>query len=274
MTTLRLLPIALFVASGAAAADKPAWVTPMKEVHSHFSGPAGTLATFGDSITVSLAFWAPLRGEPKDMPAEMAADHALVKRYLRPECWAEWRGPKYGNNGGMTIRWAHENVDRWLKDVNPEVAVVLFGTNDLGQLEVGEYERKITEVAQRCLDHGTVVILTTPPPRSGFLDKSKQFADAVRKVAREKKVPLIDYHAEVLKRRPEDWDGALAKFKDVPGSEYEVPTLIARDGVHPSSPQAHQGFSAESLRCNGYALRNYLTLRAYAEVIREVLPAR
>ena len=47
-------------------------------------------------------------------------------------------------------------------------------------------------------------------------------------------MPLIDYQAEILKRRPDDWDGALPKFKDVPGSEYEVPTLIARDGVHPS----------------------------------------
>jgi hypothetical protein len=84
-------------------------------------------------------------------------------------------------------------------------------------------------------------------------------------------VPLIDYHAEVLKRRPDDWNGTLPQFKDVPGSEYEVPTLISRDGIHPSNPQAHRDFSEEGLKSNGFLLRNYLTLLTYAEVVQRVL---
>jgi lysophospholipase L1-like esterase len=256
----------------AAAEDSPTWVAPMKTVRSRFTGTPGTLANFGDSITVSMAFWAPLRGQPKNMSRDMAAAHALVKAYLKPDCWAKWKGPEYGSEGSTTIRWAHDNVAKWLKDHNPEVAVIMFGTNDLGQLEEKEYEQKTAEVVQRCLNNGTVVILTTPPPRSGLLDKSKQFAEVVRRVAAAKRVPLIDYHAEVLKRRPEDWDGTLPKFKDVKGSEYEVPTLIARDGVHPSNPRAHQDYSEEGLKRNGYALRSYLTLLAYADVVRRVLP--
>jgi hypothetical protein len=106
------------------------------------------------------------------------------------------------------------------------------------------------------------------------LEKSKQFAEAVRRVAKDKKTPLIDYHAEILKRRPDDWDGALPKFKDINGSEYEAPTLISRDGVHPSYPKAYQDYSKESLRSNGYALRSYLTLLSYAEVIRQVVPSK
>jgi lysophospholipase L1-like esterase len=264
----------LLAVPAVARAETPSWVGPMKEVRARFTGTPGTIATFGDSITVSMAFWAPLRGEPKNMPDEMAKAHALVKKYMREECWTKWRGPGHGNNGGMTIRWAHENVDAWLKKLNPEVAVIMFGTNDLGGLDVKEYGQKTAEVVERCLKNGTVVILTTPPPRSGLLEKSKQFAEAVRRVARDKKVPLIDYHAEILKRRPNDWDGALPQFKDVKGSEYEVPTLIARDGVHPSNPRAHQDYSEESLSRNGFALRSYLTLHAYADVIRRVLAER
>jgi GDSL-like Lipase/Acylhydrolase family len=264
----------LLTAAATRAADKPEWVEPMKVVRGKFSGTPGTVALFGDSITVSLAFWAPLRSEPKGMSKEMAAAHELVKGRLKPECWDKWRGPKYGNNGGMTIRWAHEHVGTWLKDLNPEVAVIMFGTNDLGALGVKEYEQKSAEVVDKCLKKGTVVILTTPPPRSGMLEKSKDFAEAVRRVAKDKKVPLVDYHADVLKRRPDDWDGALPKFKDVKGGEYEVPTLIARDGVHPSNPKPHQDYSDESLSRNGYALRNYLTLLAYADVIRQVLPRK
>ena len=272
---LVLLAATLSLSSTTLLADDAApWAAPMKKVRAHFTGTPGTLALFGDSITVSLAFWAPLRGQPRGMPDDMAVAYTLVKEYLKPECWDKWRGPKYGNNGSMTIRWAHDNVDKWLKDHNPEVAVILFGTNDLGALEVKEYEQKTAEVVECCLNNGTVTILTTPPPRSGLLEKSKQFAEAVRRVAKSKNVPLIDYHAEILKRRPDDWNGALPQFKDVKGSEYEVPTLIARDGVHPSNPRAHQDYSAESLRCNGYALRNYLTLREYAAVIRQVLQTR
>jgi len=253
------------------AAEPPAWVQPMREVHGEFTGTPGTLALFGDSITVSLAFWASLEGEPKGMSPEAAVAHKLVKGYQKLECWRQWRGPEFGNNGRMTIRWAHENIDAWLNKLNPEAAVILFGSNDLSELGVMEFEQKTGEVVDRCLKNGTVVLLTTLPPRSGLLEKSKQFAEAVRRVAQAKKVPLIDYQAEILKRRPEDWDGALPKFKDTPGSEYEVPTLICRDGVHPSNPQAHRDLTEESLSRNGYLLRSYLTLLAYADVVKLVL---
>src|SRR5262245_48665571 len=266
-----LASLVAFLPAAAFGQEPRGWVKPMQEVRARFSGTPGTLALFGDSITVSLAFWAPLAGEPKQMPAEMAAALQRVKDHQRPQCWREWRGPEHGNEGGMTIRWADENIEAWLKKLNPEVAVILFGSNDLGQLEVQEYEQKTAEVDNRCLMNVTIVLLTHVPPRSGLLEKSKQFAEALRRVAKAKQVPLIDYQAEILKRRPDDWDGALPKFKDTPGDEYEVPTLICRDGVHPSNPKAHQDFSEDGLARNGYLLRNKLTLMAYAEVIDRVL---
>jgi lysophospholipase L1-like esterase len=271
---MRYTPLLALLLAAPLRADEPTWVAPMKDVHAKFKGTPGTLACFGDSITVTMAFWAPLQGQPKNLPDDMKEAHALVKEYLKPDCWAKWKGPKYGSNGGMTVRWADENVDRWLKDLNPEAAVIMFGTNDLGGLDRKEFQAKTASVVDRCLKNGTVVLLTTLPPRHGMLEKSKAFADAVREVAKEKKVPLVDYQAEILKRRPDDWDGALPKFKDVPGGEYEVPTLLARDGVHPSFPKAHQDYSADSLARSGYGLRNYLTVIAYADVVRRVLKGR
>ena len=253
------------------AADSDYWVEPMKKVHAQFTGEKGTFAHFGDSITVTMAFWTPLAYDPKGMSAATAQALKLVKSYMKPKCWREWKGPEYGNTGMMTIRWAHENVNDWLKRLNPEVVLIMFGSNDVGQMEVQEYEKKTREVVERCLSNGSIVILTTMPLRSGMLEKSRIFAETVKKIAREKNVPLIDYFGETLKRRPEDWDGSLPKFKDTPGDEYQVPTLICRDGVHPSNPSTHQDYSEESLRSNGYVLRNYLTLLAYADVIREIL---
>jgi lysophospholipase L1-like esterase len=247
----------------------PAWAEPMRKVHAKFKGKEGTFALFGDSITVSLAFWAGLPHTRKNMPAEGAAAFKLVNARMKKECWRDWRGPAYGNNGSMTIRWAHDNVDVWLKKLNPETALIMFGTNDLTAVPLGEHEKKLRQVVQKCLDNGTVVILSTIPPRSGLLEKSRQYAEAARRVARDLKVPLCDYHAECLKRRPDDWDGAAPKWKGY--ATYEVPTLIAGDGVHPSNPAKYAGdYSAEGLKSSGFLLRNYVTLLSYAEVIRHV----
>jgi lysophospholipase L1-like esterase len=151
----------------------------------------------------------------------------------------------------------------------------MFGTNDLGGVPPDEYDRKYREVVRKCLDNGTVVLLSTIPPRSGKLEQSRQFAEAVRTIGREMNVPVVDYFAEIVQRRPNDWDGSLPQFKDpADRDEYNVPTLISRDGVHPSNPKKHAGdYSEAGLKSNGYVLRNYVTLLGYAEVIRHVLKA-
>ncbi len=256
-------------AARSAESKEEAWAATMRNVHARFKGAKGTFAQFGDSITVSRAFWFTLQHARKNAPPQMEKDFQLVNQYMLKDCW-DWKGAEFGNQGQMTVRWAHENVDAWLKELNPEAAVIMFGTNDLDQLDLEEYEAKTRHVVQRCLDNGTVVILSTIPPRTGRAEKAAEFAEAVRRVARDLKVPLTDYHAEILKRRPNDWDGAMEKFSEYEG--YDVPTLISRDGVHPSNPGKYNGdYSEEGLRSNGYCLRNYLVLTKYAEVIRSVL---
>jgi hypothetical protein len=248
----------------------PGWVEPMRKVHAKFTGTKGTFALFGDSITVSRAFWAGLPHSRNNMTPDAEPAWKLVSTHMRKECWGDWRGPAYGNEGRMTIRWAHDNVDAWLKKLRPETALIMFGTNDLTSVPLDEYEKKLRIVARKCLDNGTVVILSTIPPRSGMLEKSKQYAGAARKVAKELNVPLCDYMAECLKRRPDDWDGAAATFKGF--DTYEVPTLISRDGVHPSNPRKFAGdYSDEGLKSSGFGLRNYVTLMSYSDVIRHVL---
>ena len=269
----RVLALAtLMLVIPAARAQAPYWVEPMKKVHAQFKGEKGTLAQFGDSITVTMAYWAPLAYDAKKASPDLAKAHELVKKYMKPDCWAKWKGGAYGSEGGMTIRWAHDNVDKWLAKLNPEVAVIMFGTNDLGPLELKEYEQKYRDVVAKCLKNGTVVILTTIPPRTGRLDKARTFADAVKQIGKDTGCPVIDYFGECLRRRPDDWDGTLAKFKDAPGGVYEVPTVVSGDGVHPSNPSKFRDYSEEALKANGYLLRNYLTLMMYADVIREVLP--
>jgi hypothetical protein len=246
--------------------DGSGWREAMREVHAKFDGREGTFAHFGDSITVSLAFWAPLTEERRGASPEIERAFERVAEHMLPECWRGWRGPEFGNDGGQTTRWAEENVGEWLERLDPEAALVMFGTNDLTQMDVDEYRDRLRSVVRRCLENGTVVILSTIPPRHGLLEKSARFAEAAREVARELKVPLVDYHGEILKRRPDDWDGADEAFAEYQG--YDVPTLISRDGVHPGAPMRYQGdFSEEALSRHGYNLRSEQVLMAYAEVL-------
>jgi lysophospholipase L1-like esterase len=275
------LPLVLLLLLGStpcpadeAGQGEESWAAPMRKVHAEFTGERGTFAHFGDSITVTMAFWAPLRdSRPKNMDEQIAADYKLVKGYMQEKCWREWKGARHGNTGSMTIRWAHQNIDDWLNRMNPEVVLIMFGTNDLNALDAEEYEQKTREVVRKCLANGTVVILSTIPPRHGRLEKAERFAKVVRRLGQELKVPVCDYMAEILKRRPDDWDGTLPKFADRQG--YQVLTLIAGDGVHPSNPQEFRNdFSQQALRTSGYTLRNYLVLRAFAGVLRNVLDAK
>jgi hypothetical protein len=270
--------IAFFTAMAGAQEHGPAqpgrdWRREMVRVHARFHGRPGTFAQFGDSITETLAFWAPLKHARKDASPKMEQAFRRVEAYLRPECWRDWKGPEFGNQGGQTIRWAQENVDGWLERLNPEVALIMFGTNDLPGLAVDEYRDRLRSVVHKCLDRGTVVILSTSPPRHAFAGKAAAFAEAARKVARELAVPLVDYHAEILKRRPHDWDGATDEFRAFDG--HDVTTLLARDGVHPSAPRSFQDDYAEkALRCHGYGLRNYLVLMKYDEVAAALIARR
>jgi hypothetical protein len=217
-----------------------------------------------------MAFWASLPSARKNASPEMERAFQTVNRHLLSDCWGSWKGPEYGNEGRRTAQWADENVDQWLQKLNPEVALIMFGTNDLHSYELNDYRTKLQSVVQKCLDNGTVVILSTIPPRTRFEQKAATFVEAAREIARTLKVPLVDFYAEILKRRPDDWDGSLEKFKAY--NDHDVPTMLARDGVHPSHPKKYQNnYSEEALNNCGYSLRNYLVLMKYAEVLKDVI---
>lgn len=249
-----------------AKSSTPTWHASIRRIHARFRGRPGTFAQFGDSITLAAAFWTPLRGERRNASPALEQAFRRANTTMRPVCWGEWKGPTFGSMDGQTTRWARGNVNTWLRKLKPEVAVILFGTNDLHQMEFREYRTNLRYTIQRCLKNGTIPILTTPPPQHGFEADTEQFAQGVRQLARELKLPLVDYHAEILTRRPNDWDGTLPQFREY--DPQEVPTLIGGDGSHPSFPNGFQNdYSEEGLRTSGYTLRNALTLLKYAEVL-------
>jgi len=248
------------------------WVEPMREVHRKFKGTPGTLGQYGDSITVTMAFLAGYSyGDeiaPENCPAEVKKELNVVAEYSKRELWREWKGGEWGNTGMMMSDWLLRNIDTWQKKMNPEVAVIMFGTNDIGRIWPPEYTENMATSIRRMLEDGTIPMLTSIPPCAK--EGAREYWLAALNIARSLKIPLIDYYAEIIRRRPDDWNGALEKFSEYEG--YDVPTPVSRDGTHPSHPAKYRNdFSEEALSCNGYGLRNYMTLRKYYEVITKVL---
>ncbi|KPK82873.1 MAG: hypothetical protein AMJ81_08975, partial [Phycisphaerae bacterium SM23_33] len=164
-------------AAAAAPAEQPYWVEPMKKVHAKFTGQAGTVAQIGDSITITMAFFTPIRSDIRNLPADLEPAHEWIRAYVRNRCWAAWKGADWGNEGQMTSNWGAANIDRWLAKMNPELALIMFGTNDLhAGPRPPEYDDKMRKIAQACLDNGTIPILYTIPPVANQLNNPRQTA--------------------------------------------------------------------------------------------------
>jgi len=255
------------------------WVPAMRQAHQRFDGKAGVLTQYGDSITVTMAYLAPYGGggkiNPKNMTPEVAKEMAVVEKYADLKLWKDWKSSQWGCTGMKTSAWWFAGVDAWQKRMNPEAAVILFGTNDAGGICPPQYTEYMAASVRRLLADGTVPMLTTVPPK-GSQAALKMLDDywlALICIASHYKIPVIDYYKETLRRRPEDWNGRLEKFR--PARGYDVPTIISGDGCHPSNPKAFQNdFSEKALSSNGYNLRNYMTLRTYSAVITKVFQSK
>ena len=262
--------IAWSLLSSIAEAAEPDWVEPMRRVHASSTGNKGVLLQLGDSHTYSMAHFAPLQYADKaKLPRAAREALKLVDGYIQEECY-RWKGGEKGNYSGQTAAWGAKNVEAWSDALKPEVAFVMFGTNDIRRGSVDAHIGNLRSLLQKCLDRGVVVILSTIPPMHGFDEEVVETVQRQRKLAAEMKVPLIDLYAHVVNRRPTDWDGTLEQFKTY--SKWNVPTLVSQDGVHLSNPQEWKtDYTEQGLSRNGNTLRNYLSLMAYAEVINVVI---
>lgn len=260
MRFLLLLTFAVTCFSKAAAAENlPEWVEPMRKIHAEFKGDENYVAQFGDSITTSLAFWSPLGWD--DPEQYLSADDGLPKK----PTGKRWRdviqgvrdkGSSLGNDGGWRVGNILSVQEKVLEAKRPAVAIIMVGTNDVrGNKVPAGYADGVAKIVDNCLAAKCIQLLTTIPPMRDHDRAVAEANDLIHKLAAERKIPLIDYHAAILERRPgQSWDK----------------TLISADGVHPSAGKTNV-YSAENLKIDGYALRNWVTFLKFREVYFHVL---
>lgn len=269
-----LLGIVVLVALQQKSKDPAAdYVEPMKKVAAKFKGKEGVVVHLGDSITYANGYsgWARYgKGKtPQDeavckwmhVGKEDDTDGFFLCRVDRPGGRSDTaasgvRSDEYlaGGKGGLP------SLADLLKKYNPQMAVVMLGTNDANAgKSAAEYKANMAKIADAIAANGTIPILSTIPPIVGKEEAARSFNAALQELVRERKLPLIDYWGEIMKRRPSDWKG----------------TLISDDGVHPTANQGGADPASEpteqNLRSSGLLLRGWLSVKKIAEVKERVL---
>lgn len=241
----------------------------MKEVSQRFDGTEGVVLHLGDSIT----FAAPYTAWARHGKGKTPEDEAILKWshcgkrneldgwYLASHEVSDLssytaasgiRADQYLAGGFKGLL----PLDDIVKKYNPQIAIVMLGTNDAWQgRPANEFASDMNRLLRRLLENGTVPVLSTIPPMIPAPELGDQYNAELWKLAEHHKLPLIDFHGEIVGRRPDgSWNGAILN-KDDPH-----PTA-SRVGVTPESEPTE-----ENLRESGYLLRGWLSVRKLAEV--------
>lgn len=137
-------------------------------------------------------------------------------------------------------------------------AVILLGSNDIAAgRSPEEIVRDLEEMVNILLAQHIVPILTTIPPRLNYEEAVRETNTGIRRLARQRAIPLIGFYEEILRRQPTPlWYG----------------TLISQDGVHPTAgPYQDPSQHPEVLDVSGYTLRGYLTVLKLHELREQVV---
>jgi hypothetical protein len=249
------------------------YVPAMQVVAKKFKGREGVVIHIGDSITLANPYgqWARGgKGRTEDdlallkwmhLGADDDSDGWWLARTDLPG------GRSYTAAGGLRMdellrggHGDHPTLDKLLELYRPQIAVLMLGTNDISAgRRVDDYRRDVEQAVDKLLGSGCICILSTIPPFPGKQKQSSEYNDALRKLAADHKLPLIDYEREILKRRPDDWNG----------------TLLNKDDPHPTAGNDKVNSAseptAENLRTSGYLLRGWLSVKKIGEVKKGVI---
>jgi hypothetical protein len=248
----------------------------MLKVAAQFKGKEGVVIHIGDSITYANQYSGWARYGKGKTPQDLAvctwmhvgkdddSDGFFLCRVDRPGGRSDTacsgiRSNEYLEGGKSGMPPLAEIVRKY----NPQMAVVMLGTNDVnGGRTPAQIKADLGKIVDALTANGTVPVLSTIPPIKGKDDAVKAVNGTILELVREKKIPHIDYHGEIVKRRPTDWLG----------------TLISSDGVHPTGEQGGAGPGSEpteaNLKNSGQLLRGWLSVRKIAEVKERVLDRR
>ncbi|MGH7142678.1 MAG: SGNH/GDSL hydrolase family protein [Planctomycetota bacterium] len=237
-----------------------------------FTGASGMVLHCGDSITVSDRYgqWAQkgrghtaadaaiLRwmhcGANDNTDGWFLASDPISEMATRTACGGvDSQQFLAGGKGGLP------KPEELIAAYNPQFTVLMLGSNDAFRpFAVAAYLANMAAILDLFQHNGTVAILSTIPPHIHALELALSYNAALRELARERRLPLIDFHAAVLALRPGlSWDG----------------TMFYKNDVHPTGGDELSWAepTEENFRHCGYLLRTWLSVQKIREVKERVL---
>ena len=259
--------------------EKWDYAAPMKKVAARFKGKPGMVIHVGASDTIANPYttWARLgKGKtPEDVAVlkwmNAGANNKTDGWWLCREEIVSHRA--YTAESGLQSSWLFKEgekapgrwpgaplppLDKMLDEYQPQFVVFEVGIYEAEEERpLADYKKNMGKALDMVLERGAIPIPGTCPPIKAHLKSSQAYNDALRDLAQERGLPLIDMEQEILKRRPDDWYGTLMTRMHLTAS---------RAGVNPGSEPTEK-----NLRESGFLLRGWVTVRKIAEVKRRVL---
>jgi hypothetical protein len=260
--------------------EKWDYVTPMKKVAARFKGTEGVVIHVGASDTIANPYttWA-RQGKGKTAEDEAILKWMHTNANDKTDGW--WLCRKevvshraYTAESGLESAWLFDKggekaPGRWpgpplpplakmLDDYKPRMVILEVGIYEAeAERPLADYRKNMARAFDLILERGIIPIPTTAPPIQAHRKTSKAYNEALRELARQRGLPLIDLEQEILQRRPDDWYGTLMT---------RMHLTATRASASPASAP-----TAENLRKSGFLLRGWVTVRKIAEVKRRVL---
>ncbi len=243
------------------------YAAPMKKIAAKFRGTEGVVIHLGGSMTIANPYgtWARSgKGKTPDDEAILKWMHTDKKD--KTDGWwlcrtevVPYRAHTSESGLKATMLFAGgkrglPTLEKILDDTKPRMVTIECGIYDVEDgTPIDAYRKDMARALDLILERGAIPILNTIPPFKAQFEKTKQFNEALRVIAKERGTPIIDLEREILTRRPDDWFG----------------TLMNR--IHLTAGNVSAEPTPENLRKSGYQLRGWLTVQKVAEVKRRVL---
>jgi hypothetical protein len=271
----------VFLAGPRSLAEEPraegplpeAWdyVEPMKKATGKFRGNEGVVLHVGGSMTIANPYgtWA------RSGKGKTAEDEAILKWMHtgandKTDGWwlcrmevVHYRAhtSESGLQAAMLLEGGKRGLptlEKILDEYRPRMVTLEVGIYDVEEnTPLDDYRQRMGKVLDLIMDRGAIPVLNTIPPFRAQLKRTQEFNVALRALAKERGVPVLDLEREILARRPEDWFGPLMD---------RIHLTAGQAGVSPGAEP-----TADNLKQSGYLLRGWLTVRKIAEIKRRVL---
>jgi lysophospholipase L1-like esterase len=243
----------------------------MKKVAGKFKGNEGVVIHVGGSMTIAN----PYGSWPRNGKGKTPEDTAILK-WMHTEakdktdgwwlCRTELEHYRaYTSESGLKSAMLLDGgkrglptLEKMLDEYKPRMVTIECGIYDVEDgVALADYRKNMAKAIDLILDRGAIPVLNTIPPFKAQPERTNQFNDALRELAKERGLPVLDLEREIFIRRPDDWYGALM------------------DRIHLTAEQIGGKLiaepTAENLRKSGYQLREWLTVRKVAEIKQRVL---